>query len=110
MNEFVCARRDDVFLDQHLDAVGHRLQKTKWSNTIGAVTILNPTENLPLQHRHKCEQAQKYCEECENIDQTRRNLNNPARGGRQPRQQPMLYINKDLIGKLAHVAMKKTVN
>jgi hypothetical protein len=71
---------------------------------------LYPAENLPLQHRHQREQRQKYSEEREDINQTRRDLDNPARCGCQPREQPMLGVNEDLVDRLAHVGMKKTVN
>src|SRR5205823_6311382 len=53
---------------------------------------------------------QKYSEQRENINQTRRDLDNPARRGCQPCQQTMLGVNEDLVDRLAHVGMKKTVN
>jgi hypothetical protein len=71
---------------------------------------LYPAENLPLQYRHEREQRQKYEKERDDVKQTRRNLDNPAGAGRQPRKQPLLYTNKDLINRFAHVGMKKTVN
>ena len=110
MHDLIRARRHDVFLDQHLDAVGHRLKKSEWPDAIRSVAILDPPENFPLQHRDEREERQEHAEDRENIDQTRSDLNNPARRARKPRQEPLLCNNKDLINRLAHVGMKKTVN
>jgi hypothetical protein len=88
---------DDVFLYQHFDAVGHRLQKPKWPNTVWAITILHPAEDLPFQHRHQREQRQEYSKQRANIEQTGRDLNNPAGRAREPRQQPLLRDNENLV-------------
>jgi len=110
VHKLVSTRGHDVFLYQHFDAVSQWLQKSERSNAVRAIAILYPAENLSLQHRHEREERQKYSEERENINQTRHDLDNPARCGGQPCQQPMLGVNEDLVDRLAHVGMKKTVN
>src|SRR5947207_6248385 len=74
VHKLVRARRHDVFLYQHFDAVCHWLQKPERPNAIGAIAILYPAENLPFQYRHQREQRQKYSEQRENINETRRDL------------------------------------
>src|SRR5437867_1670115 len=60
VQKLVRAHGDDVFLYQHLDTVGYGLQKPEWPNAIGAVAILYPAKNLPLQHRHERKQREEY--------------------------------------------------
>jgi hypothetical protein len=37
----VCARRHDIFLDQHFDSICDRLEQAKWPDAIRPVTILH---------------------------------------------------------------------
>ena len=69
----------DVFLDQHLDSVGNRLKQTEWPDPIRAVTVLHAPENFSLQHRHQREEREKHAEQRDDVDQTRRDLNDPIR-------------------------------
>ena len=50
MHDLIGAHWHDVFLDQHFDAVGHRLKKSERPDAIWPVAILHASENFPLQH------------------------------------------------------------
>ena len=78
MHDLVRARRHDVFLDQHLDAVRHRLKKPERPDAIWPVAILHAPENFPLQHRDEREEREKHTEQRENVDEARRDLDHPV--------------------------------
>jgi len=42
MHDLIRSRRHDIFLDQHLDAIGHRLKKPEWPDAIWAGLPLWP--------------------------------------------------------------------
>src|SRR5213083_2026132 len=46
MYDLVCPHRDDVFLDQHFNAVGDWLKKAERPDAIRAVAVLYPCENF----------------------------------------------------------------
>ena len=71
MHNLVRAHWHDVFLDEHLDAVCHRLKKPEWPNAIWSVAILHATENLPFEHRDKRKEREKDAEQRKNIDEAR---------------------------------------
>jgi hypothetical protein len=102
MDDLVGPHRDDVFLDQHFDTVGDWLKKTERSHTIWAVSVLHPCKNFSFQHRDEREKCEEYSEQHENIDQTRYHLNHPSGQPRQPRKQPLLCVEEDLVDRLAH--------
>ena len=61
MHNLVGARGHDVFLNEHLDAVGYWLKKPERSDAIRAITILNAPEDFPFQHGHKRKERKKHC-------------------------------------------------
>ena len=77
MDNFVGARRDDVFLNQHLDPVRHRLKQTKRADTIGSIAILDAPENFSLQDGDQRKECQKYCEHCGDVDERGDDLHHP---------------------------------
>ena len=78
MHDLIRARRHDIFLDQHLDAIGHRLKKPKRPDAIRAVTILHAAKNFPLEHRDSGEEGKENSENAGDIDQARDDLNEPV--------------------------------
>ena len=84
MHNLVGPHRDDVFLDQHLDAVGDWLKEAERPDPIRAVAILYSPEDFPFQHRHERKEREKHGEERENVNQARRDLDKPVGRTRQP--------------------------
>ncbi len=62
VKHFIDVRRDDVFFEEHLQAIGQRLQQSKRANAIGAKPVLHVGGDFALrqykigdrteQHRH----------------------------------------------------------
>ena len=77
MHHLVGARRHDVLLDQHLDAVGHRLEKTKGTDAIGSEPVLDAGEDFSLDHRDEGEEGEKDGEERDDVEQAGGNLADP---------------------------------
>ena len=78
MHDLIRSRRHDIFLDQHLDAIGHRLKKPEWPDAIWAITILDAAENFSFQYRDEREENEKHTENAGDIDQARDDLNEPV--------------------------------
>mgnify|MGYP003693766371 CR=1 FL=1 len=78
MHDLIRSRRHDIFLDQHLDAIGHRLKKPEWPDAIWAITILHAAKNFPFKHRDEREESKKHTENAGDIDQARDDLNEPV--------------------------------
>jgi len=102
MHDLVRARRDDIFLDQHLDPIGDRLKKPERPDAIRAVAILDTTENFPLEDGDGRENREKHTEQSENIEERRGDLNQPIGCARERRKQPLFSADEDLIDGLAH--------
>ena len=102
MYDLVCPHRDDVFLDQHFNAVGDWLKKAERPDAIRAVAVLYPCENFSLQHREQREKRQEYSEQRQDINQARHHLSCPVRPPCQPRKQPVLCVHENLIDGLNH--------
>ena len=101
MDDLVGAKRDDIFLDQELDAVGHRLEKPERSDAIWSVAILDARENLPLEHGHEREERHEHAEERGDVEQDWKRSGSPNRARlRQEREQPLLCENKNLVDTL----------
>ena len=79
MHNLVGPHRHDVFLDQHLDAVGDWLKKAERPDPIRAVAILYSPEDFPFQHRHERKEREKHGEERENVNQARHDLDQASR-------------------------------
>jgi hypothetical protein len=109
MNDMIRRERNDVFLDQHFDSVGHGLKQAEWANPIRAVTILHSAENLSLENRHQGEECEEYTKQHEDVEQTRHNLDEPiGRMTHQWRKQPCFCTKENLINNCAaHVAGRK---
>ena len=101
MHDLIRADRHDVFLDEQLDAVGHRLKKPERPDAIWSVAILDTRENFPLQHRDEGKERQKHAEDRGDVEETRSDLDHPIGRTRQQRQKPVLCDNEDLVNKLA---------
>ena len=69
MHDFIGPRGDDVFLDEHFDAIGDWLEKPEWADPVRSVAILHSSENFSLQHRDKREQGEEHGEHRDNVDQ-----------------------------------------
>ena len=108
VHHLVGTRRHDVFLDQHLDPVGHRLEETERTDPIWPVAVLDAGENFSLQQRHESEEGEKDDEERDDIEQAGGNLPDPVGRAGEQRQEPLLSNHENLVEKTAHVAMKKS--
>ena len=108
MHDLVRARRHDVFLDQHLDSVGHRLEQAEGPDAIGPEPVLNAGENFPLQHRDEREEREKHAEQRGDIEQAGSDLGEPVRRPGNEREDPLLRENKNLVEKTAHLAWKES--
>ena len=108
MHHLVRARRHDVFLDQHLDAIRHRLEQAERADAIWPVTVLDAGENFPLQHRHESEEREKHGEQRGDIEQAGNDLDEPVRRPAKEGEDPLLRENKNLVEKTAHLAWKKS--
>jgi hypothetical protein len=103
VHDLIGAHWHDVFLDQHLDTVGHRLKKSERPDAIWPITILHASENFPLQHGNEREECEKHTEQRENVDQRRCDLHHPIRRTRQRREQQLFYVDENLIKPIAHL-------
>ena len=101
MDDLIGAKRDDVFLDQELDAVRQRLEKPERADAIWPVTVLDARENLPLEDGHEGEERHEHAEERGDVKETRSDLDHPVRRVGQEREEPMLCDNEDLVNTLA---------
>ena len=108
VHHLVGARRHDVFLDQHLDPVGHRLKQAERTDAIGPEPVLDAGENFSLQHRDEGEEGEKDSEERDDIEQAGDDLPDPVRRTGEQREEPLLSNHENLVEKTAHVAMKKS--
>ncbi len=100
MDDLVGAKRDDVFLDEQLDAVGQRLEKPERADAVRSVAVLDARENFPLQHRDEREERHERAEDRGDIEETRSELDDPIGRIRQKREEPMLGANEDLVNTL----------
>ena len=57
--ELVCPRRDDLFLEEELDAVRHRLEETEGTGAVRPQAELHEGQHAPLDVRHQREEAQQ---------------------------------------------------
>src|SRR6266516_5147278 len=103
MHNLVGARRNDVFLDQHLDAVGDWLKEAKRPDSIRPIAILYPPEDFPFQYGHECKEREEHSQQRKNIDQTRRNLHHPNGSMRHRGKQQLLSPHKYLIERIRHL-------
>ncbi len=101
MQNFVRAHRHDVFLDEHLDAVGHRLKKPERPDAIWSVTILYAPKNFSLQHGNEREEREKYTEQRGDVDEAGCDLHQPVGRTCQRRKQRLFCANEDLVKKVA---------
>jgi hypothetical protein len=62
MHHLVRANRDDVFLDQELDAISDRLQKPERPDAIRPVAILDAPENFSFEDGDEREERHKHPE------------------------------------------------
>src|SRR5437016_3674420 len=108
MHNLVGARRNDVFLDQHLDPVRHRLKKTKRAHAIWSVAILNASENFSLQNRDERKEDEKNGEEAGDIDQGGNNLHDPLGSTGQGRKEMLFRANENLVEHVSH-RMRATI-
>ena len=108
MNRFIGARRHDVFLDQHLDPVGHRLEEAEGTDAIGSEPVLNAGKDFPLQHRDESKEREKHDEQGGDIEQAGNDLGEPVRRPGNEREDPLLRENKNLVEKTAHLAWKES--
>ena len=60
MHHLVRRARNDVFLDQRLDAVRCRLEHAEKPDAIGAVPILDPAQSFAFENRHQREQGREH--------------------------------------------------
>src|SRR5205809_5874706 len=97
------ARRYDVFLDKHLDAVRHWLEESERSDAIWPVAILHAAENFSLQHGNQCKEREKHTEQRENVDEARGDLDRPVRRASQRREKQLLPTDEDLVKRIAHL-------
>ncbi len=103
VDNLISPRRDDIFLDQHFDAVSDWLEKAERPHAIRSIAVLHPCENFSLQHRYEREEREKHGEQSENINQTRYDLDQPARRMRHRCKQRLLSANKYLIKESRHL-------
>ena len=103
MHNFVRAHWHDVFLDEHLDAVCHRLKKPEWPNAIWSVAILHAPENFPFEHGNECKEREKDAEQRENINEARCELDHPVRRTREQRKEHLLCADENLVKKIVHL-------
>src|SRR5437016_4684610 len=103
MDDLVGTNRNDVFLDQHLDAVGNRLEETEWTDAIRAVAILHASKNFAFENRDQRKERQENAEERANVDETGSDLNQPIRRATaHEREQPLFCLDEDLVERIAH--------
>ena len=107
MDDLVGAGRHDVFFDQHFNSVGHRLEKSEWTDAIRAVTILHSPENFSFEDGDEREESEKHSEKRGNVQQAGNDLKGQIRRAtRQRRKQPFFCANEDLINSVGvHVTI-----
>ena len=89
VHDFVGPRRHNVFLDQHLDPVGDRLEKPEWADAIRAVAILYAAEDFAFHHGDQRKESKKNAQHGANIDEARGDLDHPIGRAGQPGKQPL---------------------
>src|SRR5207248_9991997 len=97
MHDLIRPRRHDIFLDQHLDAIGQRLKKPEWPDAIWTITIMHAAKNFSFQYRDEREECEKHTENAGDIDQARDDLNEPVGRTSLRREQPFLCAKKNLV-------------
>ena len=99
MHNCISARRNDVFLRQRFDAIGHRLKNAVRANAIGPETVLDTSDTLAFENSCDGKQCRIEPDNAGNAnDDSDRSL--PAL--RQITNQPMLQQYKDLIEPFEH--------
>src|SRR4051794_29766096 len=101
MDELIRARGNDILFDEHLDPVSHRLKEAERPNSIRAVTVLNPAQDLALEDGNQSEQGEKYAQNPGDVNKHRRDLNHQIRRAQmsQPRQKLLFQTDEYLVQK-----------
>ena len=104
MHDLIGTRRHDVFLNQHLDAIGHRLKEPAWPDTIGPVTILDAPQDFSLKDRNQREERGEKAEQQDDVQESGCDLQQPIMSLRQLGERPLFQADENLVEKgAAHV-------
>lgn len=101
MNKAIRRTRNDVFLGQRLQPVGRGLEQAKGTDSVWAVTILDPAQAFALQNRGEREQGGEDDDDGGRAQQA--GDNGLKLTGRQANQ-PVLQLYKHLIHHFAIAA------
>ncbi len=99
MNGDIGAKRNNVFLGERLDSVGHRLKEAERPNAVGTKTILHAGEALALEDRRQREEAG---ENTNNGDDAKQHACRGLQHSRQKAYEPIAQEDEDLVKLRGH--------
>src|SRR5688572_9606141 len=97
MKEFVRGAGNDVFLDQHLHAVGSELKQAERTDTIWAEAILDAAKAFALEHGGDSKERGKNGNDGANRDE---NGDDRLDGRGKEANDPVLEPDKELVNEL----------